>query len=86
MDIETDCLRVRNLLELKKAPEAIETAQALIERWPGREEPWLALMRVIVECRDAQGLEALKARMDEAGVQWSYSGREKMEYFLRGVA
>ena len=85
-DMETGCLRVKNLLELKKAPEAIEAARALINRFPGREEPWLALMRVVVECRDAQGLEALRAEMEAAGVQWSYAGREKMEYFMRGAA
>ena len=85
-DMETGCLRVRNLLELKKAPEAIQTARALIERYPGREEPWLALMRVVVECQDSQGLEELKDEIEAAAVQWSYSGREKMEYFMRGVA
>ena len=86
MDVELGCLRVRNLLELKRAPEAIDMARWLIVRFPGREEPWLALMRVYVECRDAQGLEGLRNEMEQAGVQWSYGGREKMEYFLKGVA
>ena len=86
LDMELGVLRIRNLLELKRAPEAIDAARTLIDRFPGQEEPWIALMRVYVECRNAQGIEELRGEMEAAGVQWSYHGQEKMKYFLRGIA
>ncbi|MCR4621242.1 MAG: hypothetical protein K5663_04100 [Clostridiales bacterium] len=84
-DMELGCLRIKNLLELRQASEAIEAAKTLLNRFPGREEPWLELMRIYVECRDARGLQKLYEEMEIAGVQWSYAGKEKKEYFLRGL-
>ena len=42
-------------------------------------------MRIYVECRDARGLQKLYEEMEIAGVQWSYAGKEKKEYFLRDL-
>ena len=28
---------------------------------------------------------SLRKQMDESGILWSYSGQEKMEYFLKGI-
>ena len=78
------CLRCRNLLALGKAREAAETARELTRRFPGEEEPWLEMMRVCVDSRDAQGLRAVSEQIENAGILWSYAGREKMEYFLKG--
>ena len=41
-------------------------------------------MRVCVDSRDAQGLRAVGKELETAGVLWSYAGREKMDYFLKG--
>ncbi len=79
------CLRAKNLLHLGRAPEAAQTARRLTERFPGEEEPWLELMRIYVECQDRRSLLALKKELESADVMWSYNGREKMEYFLKGA-
>ena len=42
------------------------------------------MMRVCVDSRDAQGLRAVGEQIENAGILWSYAGREKMEYFLKG--
>ena len=84
LGLELGCLRVKNLLELQKAPEAISLANELIRRFPGAEEPWLSLMQVYVEIRDARALKEVGRRLEEADVLWSYQGREKMEYILKG--
>ena len=83
-DLALGCLRCRNLLALGKAREAFETARDLTRRFPGEEEPWLEMMRVCVDSRDAQGLRAVGEQIENAGILWSYAGREKMEYFLKG--
>jgi len=83
-DLALGCLRCRNLLALGKAREASEAARELTRRYPGEEEPWLELMRVCVDSRDAQGLRAVGKELETAGVLWSYAGREKMDYFLKG--
>lgn len=85
-DADLGCLRAKNLLELGRAPEAAKAARAMITRFPGEEKPWLELMRIYVECRDSRSLTALKRELDGAGVFWSYAGREKMEYFLKGIS
>ena len=83
-DLDLGCLRCRNLLALGKAREASEIARDLTRRFPGEEEPWLELMRVCVDSLDARGLRAVGEEIKNAGVLWSYAGREKMEYFLKG--
>lgn len=84
-DLALGCLRSRNLLALGKTQEAANIARALTARFPRAEEPWLELMRIAVDSRDVQGLRALRKQMDESGILWSYSGQEKMEYFLKGI-
>ncbi len=84
-DIALGCLRSRNLLALGKAQEASAAARDMIRRFPGEEEPWLELMRVCVDSRDAKGLAALGEQLKTANVLWSYAGREKMNYFLEGI-
>lgn len=85
LDLRLSCLSIRNLLELHKAPEAIARARQTVDRFPGREEPWLELMRIYVDCRDAKGLRGLGEELKAADVVWSYNGREKMEYFMKGL-
>ena len=84
--LELGCLRCRNLLSLKKAPEAADEARRLLKRFPGAEEPYLELMRICAESQDAAGARRLAEEMAGAGILWSYKGREKMEYFLKGLA
>ncbi len=81
-DLELGCLRAANLLELRRTHDARQCAEDLALRFPGREEPWLMLLRVAVDSRDTAGLKALKERLAGASIQWSYAGREKIKYIL----
>lgn len=85
LDLSLGCLQARNLLAMGQVHEAAAAARRLMERFPTAEEPWLELMRVYVDSQNAQGLRELGARVEKAGVLWSFGGREKMEYFMRGV-
>jgi len=80
--LDLGCLRAANLLELKQTHDAKQCAEELTRRFPGREEPWLMLLRIAVESRDSAGLAGLKEQLQGAAVQWSYAGREKMKYIL----
>lgn len=86
LDLEQGCLKTRNLLALQRPADAVMAARRLITRFPGAEDPWLAMMRIYIDTQDLHGLESLRHELETAGVQWSYKGREKMEYFLKGTA
>ncbi len=84
-DLALGCLRARNLLALGKIREAEAEAVKLTRRFPRAEEPWLERMRIAVDSRNLQELRALRKHMEQAGVLWSYHGKEKMAYFFRGI-
>lgn len=84
-DLTLGCLRARNLLALGRIGDAETQARELVLRFPRAEEPWLELMRIAVDSRNARELSTLQSQMEQAGILWSYHGREKMEYFLKGI-
>lgn len=85
-DKELMGMAVRNHLALGEADEARVQAESMIDRWPQAEEGWLERLRVCVECGDQQGLNKLRQRIKEAGVDWSQGGRERANYWLGRTA
>ncbi len=84
LDMKLGCLRAKNLLAIRKAPEAIALAKQLTDRYPGAEEPWLMLLEIYVDLQDAKGLLKTLDGIRVANVLWSYHGHEKIDYFLKG--
>lgn len=85
IDLPLGCLKVKNLLSVSKAVEATEAAHMLIRKYPREEAPWLELMRVYVNTQNRNGLTDLKKQLEKANVMWTYNGREKAAYFMKGI-
>lgn len=79
--VEICSMRVRNDLALHMAQEARMQALAMIERWPEDERAYLELLEVCVQTRDRRALEALMAQIEQAPVEWTRAGLERIRYF-----
>ena len=74
-------IMVRNSLALKEGAEARTAAQALMDLWPLNETSWLEAMRVCVETRDQNGMQALLTQMQSTPVDFTSKGREQMLFW-----
>lgn len=79
--VEICSMRVRNDLALHLAQEARMQAMAMIERWPEDERCYLEMLEVCVQTRDRHALEALMAQIEQAPVEWTRAGLERIRYF-----
>ncbi len=74
-------IMVHNSLALKEAAEARAASQTLMARWPLDETSWLEGMRVCVETRDQNGMQALLAQMQKTPVDFTSKGREQLLFW-----
>lgn len=79
-------MAVRNHLALGHVRQAREASREMYRRWPYDERSWLEMMRVCVQSRDQIGMNALLEKSLQVPVDWTYEGRQTLNYWMKRSA
>lgn len=79
-------MAVQNHLQLGQGQEARAVADRMLKRWPGDERPWVEQMRVYAQTHDQAGMLSLMERAQNAPVDWTHAGRERLQYWMGRTA
>lgn len=66
---------IATLMALGELGEAQRIVQSMLDKWPLHEVPWLEAMRVSVEANDEAAVQKLLAKIKNASIDWTKSGR-----------
>ena len=79
-------MAVKNHLQLGQGQEARAIADRMLKRWPGDERAWIEQMRVYAQTHDQAGMVSLMERAQNAPVDWTNTGRERLQYWMGRTA
>ena len=81
---------IDNFLSMENMTEAAWMAEAMIARWPSRQEPWLAKLKVCQHSYDREGIQSVLREVKKRNIYltpearsvlrfWEEEGKEEQE-------
>lgn len=83
---ELFAIAIGNHLALSDASAARSEAQKMRRLWPQDERSWIESMRVYAQTRDQNGMRDLLQMMEQAEIDWSSHGKERLQFWSRRTA
>ena len=76
----------RNHIKLNESSEAAQTLKTLKQFYPRDEDTWIEAIRVCVESHDRTRLKETLSNIKNNPINWSNSGRARLDYWLEDVS
>ena len=80
-DMAARLAAVDNFLALENLTRAAELADAALQRWPNREQVWLARLKVCYTMHDAEGIRNTLEEIRQRNVYLSPQGRATLQFW-----